>query len=74
MCKLQEHLWERFEGFESLDSFEKTVVSCGKMTLALCLILFRITFGSSLTFILTYQSDALWLWSYKIRLNYMIGS
>ena len=51
LCKLQEFLWDGFEHFESLDSFEKHllfwIVSCGWMTSALCLILLRIT---SLTF------------------------
>ena len=45
MCKLQELLGDRFEHFESLDSFEKHllfwVVSCGRMTLGLRLILLR---------------------------------
>ena len=47
MCKLQELLGDRFEHFESLDSLKKHllfwVASCGRMTLALCLILLRIT-------------------------------
>ena len=39
---------DRFECFESLGSFEKAsfvcwIVSCGRMTVALCLILSRIT-------------------------------
>ena len=51
LCKLQELLGDEFEHFESLNSFENHllfwVVSCGRMTSALCLILLRIT---SLTF------------------------
>ena len=50
LCKLQELLGDGFENFERLDSFEKaSVVSCGRMTLALFLILLRntlLTFGS----------------------------
>ena len=60
LCKLQELLGDRYEHFDSLDSFEKHllfwVMSCGRMTSALCLILLRTT---SLTF-----------WSYR-RLGYM---
>ena len=47
MFKLQELLRDRFEHYERLDSFEKAslfwVASCGRMTLALCFILLRIT-------------------------------
>ena len=43
MCKLQELLGDRFEHFESLDSFEKASFVLGIVTLALCLILLRIT-------------------------------
>ena len=49
LCKLQELLGDGFEHFESLDHLLFWVVSCGRMTSALCLILLRIaslTFGS----------------------------
>ena len=47
ICKLQELLGDRFEHFESLDSFEKASYVLGselwRMTLALCSILLWIT-------------------------------
>ena len=47
MCKLQELLVDRFEHYKSLIVLKNHllfwVVSCGRMTLALCLILLRIT-------------------------------
>ena len=47
MCKLYKLLGDGFECFESLDGLKKRllfwVVSCGRMILALCLILLRIT-------------------------------